>query len=57
MIVSQQPFRVPSMDENLAYQKNDIANLARSKAILNYLLTIILSFQNVEIRDFENVEK
>jgi len=56
MIVSQQPFRVPSMDENLAYQ-NNIANLTRTKSILNYLLTIILSYKNVEIKNLENVEE
>ncbi|ORX60083.1 cytosolic 5'-nucleotidase 3-like protein [Piromyces finnis] len=52
MIVSQQHY---SAGENLAY--NDIANLKRTKTILNYLLTIILTFRNVEIKDFENVEK
>jgi len=60
MIISQHPVRVPSIDENFnenkAYQ-NDIANVARTKAVLNYLLSIILSCGNVEIKDFENVEK
>lgn len=56
MIISQHPIRVPSYDENFNYQ-NDISNIARNKAILNYLLSVILSFNNVEIKDFENVEK
>jgi len=55
MIISQHPIRVPPMDD-LAYQ-NDIASISKTKTLLNYLLSIILSFQNVEIRNFENVEK
>eukprot|EP00833_Pecoramyces_ruminatium_P006568 jgi/Orpsp1_1/1180600/evm.model.c7180000074064.1 len=52
MIISH-PVRVPSIDENfndtLIYQ-NDIANVARTKAVLNYLLSVILAFGNVEIK-------
>jgi len=59
MIISQHPVRVPSIDENfsdtLVYQ-NDIKNIARTKAVLNYLLSVILAFGNVEIKDFESVE-
>ncbi|KAG4104688.1 5'-nucleotidase, cytosolic III [Neocallimastix lanati (nom. inval.)] len=60
MIISQHPVRVPSIDENFNENKtyqNDIANVARTKAVLNYLLSVILACGNVEIKDFENVEK
>jgi len=55
MIISQHPIRVPSLDD-LAYQ-TDLASISKTKTLLNYILSIILSFQNVEIKNFENVEK
>jgi len=56
MIISQQPIRkFSSYEENFNYQ-NEISNIARTKTVLNYLLSFILSFNNVEIKDFEKVE-
>jgi len=57
MIVSQQPIRVPSLDDSINFQNNNITNINKTNSILNYVLSLLLSFQNVEIKNFENVEK
>jgi len=57
MIVSQQPIRVPSLDDSINFQNNSITNINKTNSILNYILSLLLSFQNVEIKNFENVEK
>jgi len=60
MIISQHPLNISSIDEslneNIQYQ-SDITNIARTKAVLNYILSLMLTFSNVEIKNFENVER
>jgi len=38
-------------------ESNEISNFAKTKAILNYSLSMALSLGNIEIKDYEKVEK